>query len=330
MRVASSRFTGGWSIVTVATPASAWSTRRPGMSVMPADSRPHVRTGRRRRGLESVYLPVGRVIQSRASCQCSTHLARPADERVKWRIAIPFFLVWSSRWPSSSPASPPPRSCSSRSCSSAACSSSPPATTATSRTELQAQPLLAVRPGVRRRDGRAEGRAVVGRAPPPPPPVLRHRARHPLAAARASGGATSAGSSATSTTTTELRQHQGLRQVPRAALPQQARLDRAVDARRRLLPDRRLAGPVRRLLRVDRAAVARDVHRELARARVRAAPLRHRRHQPQLAAHRAASPAARAGTTTTTTTRRRRARASSGGRSTSPTTCSRCSAGSAS
>ena len=106
--------------------------------------------------------------------------------------------------------------------------------------ELQAQPLLAVRLRLHGRGDRAEGRAVVGVEPPPPPPLLRHRPGPPLARARASGGATSAGSSPTSTRPTQLRRHQGLRQVPRAAVHQQARLDRAVDVRRRRVPHRRL------------------------------------------------------------------------------------------
>ena len=55
---------------------------------------------------------------------------------------------------------------------------------------------------------------------------------------------------------TNMRRHQGLRQVPGAALPEQARLDRAVDVRCRRVPDRRLAGSRRRVLLVDGAAVA--------------------------------------------------------------------------
>ena len=85
--------------------------------------------------------------------------------------------------------------------------------------------------------------------------------------------------------------------------------------------DRRLVRSRRRLLLVDGAAVAQHVPRELGRARVRPAPLRDRRHEPQLAASSRCSPAARVGTTTTTTTRRPRARGSSGGRSTPPGTC---------
>ena len=120
------------------------------------------------------------------------------------------------------------------------------------------------------------------------------------------------------------RRHQGLRQVPRAALPQQARLDPAVDrSASRCYLIGGWSGLVVRVLLVDRAAVARHVHRELARPRDGPPPLRHHRHQPELRPHRPPHPAARAGTTTTTTTRPRPARASSGGSSTSATTCSR-------
>ena len=87
-----------------------------------------------------------------------------------------------------------------------------------------------------------------------------------------------------------------------------------------VVPDRRLVRPGRRLLLVDRAALARHLHRELAGPRDGPPALRHHRHQPELGAHRRSGPAARAGTTTTTTTRRRPATASSGGSSTPPTT----------
>ena len=111
-----------------------------------------------------------------------------------------------------------------------------------------------------------------------------------------------------------------LRQVSRAALHQQARLDRAVDARRAVLRDRRLERPAHRVLRLDRAALARHLHRQL--GRPRDGPARRTR-PPTRAATRCSSrwrPAARAGTTTTTATRGRRARASAGGRSTRRTT----------
>ena len=62
---------------------------------------------------------------------------------------------------------------------------------------VQDQPRVPVRPRAARDDERAEGRAVVGRAPPQPPQVLRRARGHPLAAcSAASGGRTSAGSSA--------------------------------------------------------------------------------------------------------------------------------------
>ena len=59
------------------------------------------------------------------------------------------------------------------------------------------------------------------------------------------------------------RRHPGLRQVPGAALHGQARLGRAVVARRGLLPDRRVERPAGRLLPVDDPAVALDVLRQL-------------------------------------------------------------------
>ena len=72
-------------------------------------------------------------------------------------------------------------------------------------------------------------------------------------------------------------------QVPRVALARQAQLGRPLGARRLLLSDRRVERTRRRLLLLDGAAVALDVPRQLARPRVRPAPLRHRRHEPQLA-----------------------------------------------
>ena len=78
------------------------------------------------------------------------------------------------------------------------------------------------------------------------------------------------------------RRHQGLQQVPGDPVPDQARLDPAVDPRHRQLPDRRVARRGGRLLLVHRAAVARHLHRELPRPRHGPAPLRHHRHQPEL------------------------------------------------
>ena len=119
--------------------------------------------------------------------------------------------------------------------------------------------------------------------------------------------------------------HQGLRQVPGAALPHQARLDR-----RRgplgvaSLPHRRLARPGRRLLLVDRAALARHVHRELARPRDGPPPLRHHRHQPELGPHRALDRRRGLAQQPPLLPGRRPATASSGGSTTRPTTGSRC------
>ena len=52
------------------------------------------------------------------------------------------------------------------------------------------------------------------------------------------------------------------------------------------LPDRRVERPADRVLPVDRAAVARHVHGELAGPRDGSPPLRHRGHQPELGADR--------------------------------------------
>ena len=84
-----------------------------------------------------------------------------------------------------------------------------------------------------------------------------------------------------------VRRDQGLRQVSRAPLPQQVRLDRAVVARSRVLLDRRMERARRRVLRIHDPAVAHDVLRELARARLRPACLRDRRHEPELDVDRA-------------------------------------------
>jgi hypothetical protein len=63
--------------------------------------------------------------------------------------------------------------------------------------QLQDEPLVPVRAGVRRRHRGAEGPALVGGSPPPPPPHSDTEA-DVHSRGRASGGATSAGSSATS------------------------------------------------------------------------------------------------------------------------------------
>ena len=99
--------------------------------------------------------------------------------------------------------------------------------------------------------------------------VRRHRRRPPLARSAASGGATSAGSCATSTARPSIDEIKDFAKYPGAAVPQQARLDRPVVARRRVLPHRRMERPRRRVLRVDDPVVAHDVPRELARARLR-------------------------------------------------------------
>ena len=115
-----------------------------------------------------------------------------------------------------------------------------------------------------------------------------------------------------------VRQDPRLRQVPRAALARQARLDRRRGRSRvGLLPDRRLGGPGVGLLRVDGAAVARarsSVNSR--RPHLRPPPLRHRRHEPQLAARRAAHAGRGLAQQPPPLPGARRDRASSGGRST--------------
>ena len=61
------------------------------------------------------------------------------------------------------------------------------------------------------------------------------------------------------------RHDEGLREVPRDPVHLDARLDRAVDAGRRVHPDRRVAGTAHRLLPVDGPAVALDVPHQLGR-----------------------------------------------------------------
>ena len=68
---------------------------------------------------------------------------------------------------------------------------------------------------------------------------------------------------------------------PRDPVRLEARLDRTVDAGDRLLPDRRAARTADRVLPVHGPAVALDVPDQLTGARLRAPPVRHRRHEPQ-------------------------------------------------
>ena len=107
-------------------------------------------------------------------------------------------------------------------------------------------------------------------APPRAPQVLRHRTRHPLARAAASGGATSAGSSATSTTRPTPTTIKDFAQVPRAARGSTSTTGsgRGRSASR---ASSSAAGAVSVVgfFASTIAAVARDVPRELARARVR-------------------------------------------------------------
>ena len=181
----------------------------------------------------------------------------------------------------------------------------------------------------RRHRGAARA-AVVGGAPPPPP-----RARRPARATRTRRGSDGF-----------LWSHVGwflTRENFRTAhaswcrtwraIPELRFLDRfdvlvplllavalygsATGWRRARARHQRLADAGLGLLHLDRRALPRDLHHQLARAPLRHAALRDARRQPQQPAGSRCSPSARAGTTTTTTTRRPRARASAGGRSTS-------------
>ena len=78
-----------------------------------------------------------------------------------------------------------------------------------------------------------KGAAVVGGPPPRPPPLQRHRTG-PALPAQGLLVEPRRLDPLRQEQRVERRRHQGLRQVPRAALPQQVRLDRAVDPRRRV------------------------------------------------------------------------------------------------
>ena len=93
--------------------------------------------------------------------------------------------------------------------------------------------------------GGTEGSVVVGRASPQPSQVLRHRTRYPLAQARIL--VESRGLDPLRQVRRDgVRQHQGFRELPRTAFPQRARLDRAMDARLRVLVHRRVERSDRR------------------------------------------------------------------------------------
>ena len=91
-----------------------------------------------------------------------------------------------------------------------------------------------------------------------------------------------------------------------------------------LLPIGGWSGLVFGFFVLDRAAVARHVHGELAGPRDGPAPLRHDRHQPELGAHRLHHPRRGLAQQPPLLPGLGPPRASSGGSSTSATTCSRC------
>ncbi len=151
--------------------------------------------------------------------------------------------------------------------------------------QLPHQPGLPVRARVRRLERRPEGPPLVGVPSPRSPPLQ----RYPRGPALATQGLLVEPRRLDPVRQEQRlgrRLHPRLQQVPRAALHHQARLDRAVGAGHRVVLHRRLVWRGGRLPVVDRAAVARHLHRELAGPRDGPAPLRHHRHQPQLCADR--------------------------------------------
>ena len=94
--------------------------------------------------------------------------------------------------------------------------------------QLPARARPAVRARVRRHDRRAEGPALVGRAPSRASQVLRHRTRHPLADPRLLVEPRRL-DPLRQVQQDRLRRDQGLHEVSRAGLARQARLDRAVE-----------------------------------------------------------------------------------------------------
>ena len=172
----------------------------------------------------------------------------------------------------------------------------------------------------RRAERGPEGRAVVGGPPPPAPQVLGHAERHPLGeAARVLVLAHRLDHGHASWDETDRR---AWSRTWRSS-PSCAALDRPsctccprVALALAFLFAGRLARARLGLLRLDRAALARHVHDQLAGARVRQAPLRDHATTRATTGCSRCSRSARAGTTTTTTTRARPTRASAGGRST--------------
>ena len=147
------------------------------------------------------------------------------------------------------------------------------------------------------------------------PQVLRPGGRRPLGrCATASSGRTSDGSSRASARRPTSRASRTWRSTPSSSGSTAGGA-----SRRRLLGVAlflvgRLVRARLGALRVDRAALARHLHHQLADAHVRLAPVPDDRQQPQQRRSSPPSRWARAGTTTTTTTSAPRARASSGGR----------------
>ena len=181
-----------------------------------------------------------------------------------------------------------------------ACSRSPPSTTATSRT-AHSSTSRAAQFAVRgaRRLRRAARAAVVGGAPPPPPRARRPARTTPLpACSTGSCGATAAGSSRARTSPpassacSDLARYPELRWLDRydaavpVALGSHCRSVRGSSARRRSA--RPLAALVWGFCISTVAALARDLHDQLARAPLRLAPLRDERRLAQQRLARAA------------------------------------------